>query len=360
MGLFEKFATKEREKERDSGKREEAEVAGPSLKEILANKEDSILFGLYLQDKGEEILGSKLGVGDLERWDYEALAIHRNGFLEVMERSKNISETLTSPMIEKLALLSPELKVIRDVSGTDSIQNALARHVRRLAITDGPQFKSLDRAISDMKAREKAMDEAENEMKKTFREYGISEDEYLALLEGGDASEVARDMEDDEGWWGKLRPMKKVRKAQKTQAQIERLAGMNADTIRRYLRDHEGDMKELGRVFSATMAHPELYKVLVDDLRAEKPEKPEPDMSFGELKTAAKIDEKELESAWEVFHKSHQIEYMENEITESEAIGNFTREYQEKMPVNKRGLWGTIWGQLFSMNVREHLRKATY
>src|ERR1700734_2071053 len=117
---------------------EQAEIKGPTIKEILANDAQSKLFGLYLEGEGQEgmELGLKLKSGELGREEFATLREKRKGFLEIMERSKNTLEVLNPETLKEIIAASPDLKDLAEVGGPEAMRNAIARYLPKMAILD--------------------------------------------------------------------------------------------------------------------------------------------------------------------------------------------------------------------------------
>lgn len=108
----------------------------PTLKDILADKEMSRGFNVYLEGQGKQEVIAKMLSGGLERADLDSLAEERQNFLERMTQEKEMREILLSGgNLQEFIKNSPDLTRISELVGEDGIKEALATvfHEKALA-----------------------------------------------------------------------------------------------------------------------------------------------------------------------------------------------------------------------------------
>jgi hypothetical protein len=351
MAIIERAAQKEKEDNKAFIKNEQDK--GPTLKEILANKEQSDLFGEYLKEERDGALAEKLISGNLDREDYRELGEKRKEFLEIMERSKNISDSLDTALISKLAEASPELKQVGEIYGPEAMRNAMKRHLPRIAITDRERFRNLDANLTHMQKGKEFRDQREAEIQEDLKEYGITEEEFFQLMQTGDAEEIAREIKKEYGWFKKRSVRLKDLKQE-----LEDLAKIKSEDIKQYLRLHKEDMKDLGKALEATLLdNPIVHETLMADLRKDEIPKNESGMAFSELKSTTNPKKEDVVKEWEEFQKLHGTEFIVNAVATEEGMDRFTQEYVKKNSKGKGGFWAMFWLDLFSSNVKKMIKE---
>jgi hypothetical protein len=356
MAIIEKFAKQEKEARRTLGGEplEREEIKGPSLKQILANNEQADLFGEYLNEEGDEELSRKLFTGELGRDEMIVLTEKRKGFLEILERSKNISEALDARTIQELGGSFPEVQQVIDLVGPEGIRNALKRHLPRIAITSRAEFDALDQVVTMKKETKKTMAEQEKEIAEIRKKFDLSEDEFLSLMQGGDSKELAKEIHKDLGFW-----KRKITRIKSIQEELEDVADLKSGEVRNLLLRYEADSNELGRVLGATMIDNQILReTVVADLRKDEMPKNEAGLGFGEMK---KLTDEDYKKAREDFEKEMadqnlDIDGMSNEKYQQEAE-RFSRAYLSKATKNKKGWWARIWESICAPKLADSLKR---
>lgn len=347
MSITEKYAQHQKDRRENFGEKDESkkEIEGPTLKEILANKEQQDLFGEYLETEGVKDLGSKLAGPRLEvdSNDFAALEEKRKGFLEILDRSKSITESLDANTLTKLVASSPELQTIAGMVGRDGIKAALSKHLPRAAITERQRFIDLEDALQQMAESKKKLDEEDEDIKKWCKENGIAEGEYLELLQTGDPEKIVKLARSQYSLWQKIATRRKKQENEVHQQSLD-----NARDIEEYWERYEADMKDVGSLLQLTMMeNPLIKESLVADLKKDSPEKSEPNMSFAEMKEVrnsilqTKASKEELNSAFDVYRRGHQ------EMNDDEALHGFSKAYTQDKLKGKKGFWASILASLF-------------
>lgn len=323
---------------------------GPTLKEILADKEQEDLFKGYLESEGDEELGAKLIDGDLKAADFATLEEKRKGFLEIIERSKSLLKSMDTATLTKIVEASPELQTIAGAVGREGIRAALEKNLPSVAISERYRFIDLEDAFKKMAASKKVIDKEDEDIKKWCRESGVSEKEYIDLLKTGDTQEIVDAVRSQQGIFSKMR----FRKWRKFDDTLFNESLQNAEEIDQYWKDHEQDTKDLGALLQVTMMKvPEVKEALIADLRGERVEKKEPEMSFAEVKAlAAKpLDEEDIEKAFTFYRTNHPG------MGKDEALHKFSEVYAgDRTKKNKKGFWSTIFSAMFASRVESFMK----
>lgn len=352
MSITEKYiqqqnARQEGQVENDEPKRK---AEGPTTKEILANKELEGLFADYLEAEGAEDLGAKLGESNLEGEDFVALEEKRKGFLEILDRSKSIMESLDPKTIEKLVASSPDLQAIAGAVGQEGIRTALSKHMPRVAIKERQRFIDLEATLGKMAESKKNIDQEDRDIQKWCREMGVSESEYLKLLQTGDTTEIIEGVRSQYGLWQKIKTNWK-----KLEKDIFNESLQNADEIKKYWENYNRDIEGVGSLLQSTMMeNPLIKETLIADLKKETVEKKEPNMSFTEMKDAIQtepVDKQKLEAALALYRKKHP------EMDENESLHGFSEAYANDRAKKKPGFWSKIFTVVFASNIEHYMKK---
>lgn len=328
------------------------EIKGPSVKEILADKKQSDLFGEYLKQEGDEELGEKILAGKLRREEYDALSGRRKGFLEIIERSTNVLAAVDRKSLQEMAAASPDLKKVADVHGTEGIEKALRSQLPRMAIMDREHFEALSTEIVARAELKKAVDEEEGWIRKMFKKYGdnINENELREVLRGGDATKIAEEVRKDMSWW-----QKRKNSIEDIKKEIEGIGEVAGEALRKHSDQLDANIQMLGGLLEASlMENEDMRAALGDHLKGEMVERPEPGMSFAEAKTEP--DDKDVRKEWREYQKLHMDE-LAGDLDYNEALHDFSQEYTAKKGVGKKGFWATIWAKFFSSSIENMLKK---
>lgn len=358
MGIIEKW--RERDKKEDLAVTGEEEVKGPTIKEILANKEQSELFGEYLGEEGEDDLGQKLKLApsELNREDFAALGERRKEFLGIIERSKNTLKLLDAKTIEEMVGESPELKNLSESGGPEVMRAALARYLPKLAILDRERFIALNDSVAAIAKRREAIEIDNKEIKKLCERYGIDEDKYLDVMRDGDPDEIAELVKEKISRFRRMLPgagdllKKRI-------AEFDR-----SDLIRQHLEELDGELREAGGALEATLMDNEILRAAFSAevaLDKESVPKPESGASFSEVK---RPKEDAVAEAWEKFGIAHEKKYgfkPENSPDEhyEEALEEFSKEYTKSNFKGKQGFWARVCSAFWSSMVEDMVRNRT-
>jgi hypothetical protein len=351
MSIAEKYIQQQNARRENFGEKDEPKkkIEGPTLKEILTNKEQQDLFGEYLGAEGAEGLGIKLAEKTLDSSDFAALEEKRKGFLEILGRSKSIMESLDSRTLTKLVESSPDLQTIAGAVGNDGIRNALSKHLPILAITERQRFINIENSLGQLAESKKTIEKEDEEIKKWCKENGIAESEYLELLQTGDPEKVVKLGRSQYGFWKKLTTSRREEEDIVHQQSLD-----NAREIEEYWKNYEDNLRGVGWLLQLTMMeNPTLRKTLIADIRKDVVETKDPGMSFSEMKEAIKttpIKKEEFDAAFVLYKKGHPG------MDEDHALHEFSQIYtNEKIP-RRPGFWAKIFAVVFASNVENFMK----
>ncbi len=352
--LFEKYAQDVKDASAAEHPNREKEIEGPTVKEILADKGKSDLFGEYLLNEGDKELGEKLLTGEPDRGDIDVLSKKRKGFLEILQRAENASELLDSDSLKEIIESSPDLKKLAEVGGSESIRAALKNNLPKMAITDRTRFEGLDKLIV---ARAKFIEEQgslEETVKKTFEKYELNDDEIVKIVRGGDISEIVEKIKED---------MSFVRSLLNSKGDIEKelrgLAKSHVLIFERQMAEAQSNMKRLGQsIESSLMDNDELRKAYAAEIRKDKSIKPEQGMSFADAKSEMeqRPDKGEVEQMRAQYRIKYRADLNAGRMTESDVSAKVARDYTSQKSKGKKGFWAMIWKQFFMASVENMIK----
>ena len=355
MPISEKYTQwQDEENAKIPGNAEPNELKGPTVKEILAHPEQSALFGTYLESEGDQELAKKIHEGDLTAADFAALAEKRQEYLSILERSKKIVNALDARTLAQFAASSPELKTIMASVGPEGIKGAFAKHLPEIAITDRDRFAVIEDALGAIAESKKTIADRDKAMEEWCRENGVSENEYLLMLQNGNegTKDVVDAMRSQYGWWKKLTTRKST--------QVREVFYDSLDTVRGIEKDREElsqNMERMGSLLHlAMMDNAAVKEALLADLRKDTVERKEPDMSFTEMKEGIKtvpVDTDELRDAYEVFQKADE----NKDLDEEDMLRKFSRAYTgDRMKKKKKGFWATIFQDVYASRIENSFK----
>lgn len=332
MGILERF--QERKTQKDIAGVAEQSLKVPLTKEILADKTQSRLFGMYLEAENASDMAQRLINGELTSDDFQTLEEYRQTFLERLERVENLKEAFGPREVEELVAHSPYLKDLAGAVGTGDISRAILKHLPEIAMREPDRFDDLD-AYADF-INENAADtlEKNKEIAEFCKQYKLEEEDFLEALESADPAEALKKRLSAGLWF-----FKKYRKA-KIAYNIEDL---DLEGVRKLLDRNGKDIQDLGRVLQAFISeNKEVRETLTASLRQEAPEKAPETVSFKEMKNSmnAVLQEKGTEEAWTKYKVAHPIG---NGVSMDDLRSNFSRDLvSSKLPRGRKGLWGNV------------------
>jgi hypothetical protein len=339
---------REIKKEDEARKTEEGGVevktpTGPTLKEILANRENSRLFGELLSEREETELAGNLLRGDLEIGDLRDLEGFRNEFVEILEQSKNLRESLTPENLREMIAHSSNLQEIYNLVGPKGIQEIMSRQLVSLAIRNPEEFKGLREILGRLDEERKNIKVRDKEIKDLCKKYNVSEKELAKALrieeEDERIKEIKRVVGKRMGIWRIFKWRKVVQKARKLDTREE---------IETMLENLNRTRAEFGEVLAATISgNEEVKRELISVIKSESPERMrERAFSFKEIAREMLPEEdfeKDILDEWERYKTSKDIRVVSDGDRE-----DFIDQFQKEKMKNKTGFWSDIFKVFFS------------
>lgn len=350
MSIFEKFRKAEQE---DKAKAAQAsgkeKIEGPTTKEILADKEQSRLFGEYLGKQGKKVFGEKIISGQLLPDEVDELSLDRQGFLETMESAKAMREQLSSKDIEAIVASWPELQKIADSVGSESVRELISRDVERLAIEDPDNFNRIDKAVENFESTEAAIKENSKKISEICTKYGIPEADYLTAVRDGENPSAVYDLvKSHMGNFKKLFSKKST-----IDAEIEGVKDLSED-LKGLSSDYDGRLRGIAGALRLTITgNKNVWNALVADMQGQRVERPEKEMAFSEVMSEP-LDRVEIQSEWEFYKRDHQSNPGFNE---AQAKMDFASEYLDKnVTKKKKGFWSVVGKAIWESFIQGSLK----
>lgn len=364
MGIIEKFGAEQREERKKANPSSRRE--GPPLKNIINDPEKFRLFGIYLEQQGDEALAVELAKGtSMDANLIDELDQKRAGFLEICDRAELICQSIDGKSLDLILEASPELKKIENMVGADGIQAVIRRQLPELAIREGADFVRIETKIKQLADAQKEIDENEKEIKAFMGKNGISEAVYKKAIESGDEVEIRaiilQKISGDKrykqyapkGWFGMLGVEESINEGLLT-ADLERemSATITMDQVNDLLQKRELAMQSIGSVLSLTLTNHDIFKEsLMKNVRSERLEKPEKDMTMNEFKEALNPDRETVMEDYKKYRKEHSKEYWLDNNTrfdEERFRSDFVRNYEGKIAKGKKGFFTNVFkGMIF-------------
>jgi hypothetical protein len=341
MAFIEKL--RQKQGETAAAKAKEQEPQGPTLKEILANGEQSRLFGMYLEEQKESGLAQKMMEGELSGDDLDALGERRKEFLEVTERVKEFREQLDAESVAEVVEASPDLQKIAELVGQEGIRDAVLKRLSELAIREPDRFANMNSAAEALRKTKKSVAEENENIEKLCKQYKVTEDEYMAAVQDRNPKAVENLIEDKMGIFKKL-----WKERVSGSLEFDLKAADKTSVIKNRVAELDRDLAQLGgSLRSVLVENGSVRKALITNLKGEKVPQQEPGTNFSEAnrsileaaEKATKIPTADVQKEWEAYKQKHKGD---TGFSVDEARGKFLSGYASSMTKNKKGFWATI------------------
>jgi hypothetical protein len=343
MGILEDFEKK---------KWEEAEeiepgigtVKGLSLREILVDDKESRLFGQFIESRGSEELARRLAAKELGQEELEQLAMERNAFSEMRERTRRVQEKLSQSEIAAILRSSPRLMNGAQLVGADKLREILSRHFDEMAIAQPEQFNDIEYHVSARDEAAEEIVEGNKTVEKLCKDEGISLEVYRELALNRDPLAFEKFVRNNMGT---------IQRIFTSQSTIERKAENidSRDRIKVLLAELESSRNKLGNALGGIVFSDERgIERLASVLRSEKESR---DLSVEEAKAVrvdAKKEEADMNKEWENWKKVHADYGSDIEASRSEFAGEFSKKRKKE-----RGFWVGLFYAMFVRNRAENL-----
>ncbi|MDP3779248.1 MAG: hypothetical protein Q8R30_04370 [bacterium] len=249
-----------------------------TVKDVLADKKDSALFGEFLKSApGGYGVPERMMKGEATSSDLELMAAQKDEFLKRKEQIGEFSGKLTPEFLRELAAQSPKIEVLMKLGGVGSIETAIKSQLEMLAMREPARFQSMINAVEQLtKKHEELNKRLEDKLKKC----GISEEDYLRIIQGTKNgaeryNELKKLLEDTTarggfGVW--VRGEKKdfdIKRNAQIRGRIKELN--NLSELENMRGQYETELREMGDILGTSVnQHAEMRKTFNDVLLGEK------------------------------------------------------------------------------------------
>ncbi len=340
MGSIEDIRKQQQAARREQNPTAKKPDEGPTIKEILASKEKSELFGFYLDQDNETDLGIRLKRGDtFDEEELKDLERRRADFVNALDQAKNVGEALDSIPMDEIVALSPGLKKFQAIGGPDAIRNAIIRSLPRVAITDRERFLNLNEKITAWNETQKTVAAQNEEIKKVCKKYRITEGEFTKTMSEDNYDELYTLIRSRMSFFKKMWNTK------------SRLAGKadlhKGSAIKAYIAKIDSDLGNIGGVLALSLTENKtLNAAFMAEVTGQKNEKPERGTSFTEFKKPGEDEKDGVKDDWEIFRLDWKQKYgydPENASPEKFDTAYYTFKANQ---ISKAGLreTNTFWG----------------
>src|SRR5262249_45585508 len=121
--------------------------AGPTLKEILADKEKGERFSQMMEAEGKEDLAAKMLDNSLDVDDLAELDGMRKMFIERGKDAEAIVGNLKPELLMQLGKRSPELQKMINVVGAENFSNVIQKQLLEVAYAEPGVFRDVANAL---------------------------------------------------------------------------------------------------------------------------------------------------------------------------------------------------------------------
>jgi hypothetical protein len=163
-----------------------------TLAEIMADKEESHLFGLMLEEDKDanKDMAARFAAGKLNPEDFADLEIQRKAFTEKMDNAENISKELTSESVMEMGRQDPKLQEIINISGPEKMLSAVKAELAEVAIKDPARFDKLSKSVEIMQSFEKGrLKDLDDSVKEYCKKEKIDSKDYEKIAAIKDTAE---------------------------------------------------------------------------------------------------------------------------------------------------------------------------
>lgn len=193
---------RERATAREEGDIAPPEPTKPKLKvnktfaEIREDDAASAGFLRFLESNGhaelqKSILLAEQDPDKMDRPMLKKLNAEKEKFLLLMERAESTIKALDTQTITNLTEINAGLHDVAEWGGLERINEAIQSKIPKIATGDPVRFEALAKSIENQTKQEKRAEEREKQIRATFKQWDIVNDETIAKLMYGDDPEKA-------------------------------------------------------------------------------------------------------------------------------------------------------------------------
>ncbi len=354
MGILDQFKkNKEEKKDKEKEKKNQGPLPpeGHTLKEVLADKEHSDLFGEFLAQNGLKDLAERIRDKTLTESDIDLLEEQRKIFSGKMTQTEKLKESITEENIVGFARANPDFQKIVNLVGPGRAVKVIQSQLKELSITDEARFKNIVKKIeAHDKHKNGKYKEINDQVEKLLADNKISSKEYLDVFAIEDFNERRKAQEKLARKYGRkwFHGLNK---------DLFAMLMDSGDSTEEQVKLLSAKEKAIGSALFATISENEsVRKSLFAELVGEKAPV-ESKIGFNEAKKGT-LDEKKFDENWE--HEKQQSDYDSQPPDVQENIRNvFVDEQKQKYrEANKgKGFWASIFEAMFERMINDKKAK---
>ncbi len=343
---------------------------GMTMAEILANKSDSINFGLYLKtERTDPALTERLISGTLKDGDINELEGLRSVFAKKIEKARELSDYINEENVVSLAGKSPGVQKILNLMVPAKAVTVFKNMFEKMSITDGATFSTISSAITTLEDYKNGkLKDVEDGVQCLIEKYRIKDEEALteALQIKNKASReeaLAKIVKDGHGKIRKLFDwmtdgnsgffrdpslIAKVSELNKKKGQIEKA-----------ILEVNKKMKSVGEVLASSVNNnPDLLNAFSKELIGKKVDKDGNNSAFKDLYSVPETEKteeeiikemqvsldkkiKDMGATWTAKTKKEKDDYVNT------AFKNDYKDDSKKEYKKKSGFWSFFFSMLF-------------
>ncbi|MEN9561142.1 MAG: hypothetical protein RIQ56_415 [Candidatus Parcubacteria bacterium] len=258
-----------------------------TLKAIMGNEKESVLFGKFLAGMGRADLNQNLLSGNLNQTDMDDLNQAREEFFVRKEQVQEVSGGLTEEMVENLVKSNRELEALSRILPTKDIHAMVQRQLEGVAMSDPTVFRDVQMRLQRLQRFEQgAYKDLDRDLEQMCAAAGISSDRYAAILQDRDParmrSRLAAEVRQNFDAWTSVRDW--WYKGGISSSWARSLAGRKGeiDTARADLRINRSI---LGTALNdALTTNPQMLQMLSSEILGDKQKKDERESGFRDLR----------------------------------------------------------------------------
>lgn len=336
---------------------DESLIPGKTLTEILKNKDESAIFGSFL-DKDDEgrALAERLSKNELQPADLQALEAKRVIHIKKMEEVATLESHMTPEYITDFAKSSPQFQNIVNLIGPAKSTEALKKQMRELLVSDSVRFDELSGKLTELiDYRNGGLSKLDDEILEHIRSNGVSEASFVEAMAMEDEKArkvfLADKVHESYGFFKGTADFFTLGKYSKKDA--EKLAARKAD-MDKALAELNNRISGVGEMLENVVDKSDIMReAFSTEIIGEKMPPVEPKTTFMESRKQAPLEEKEIDDKWKNYRKEIKFDKLEPAKQKAEVKkfkNNLIKEEQEKR--KKKGFWSRLFGSFFETTVK--------
>ncbi len=349
------------------------EDRGPTLDKILANEEQSALFGEMVKaSKAGGGFAERLFTGKLNQNELDKAEKIRQDFHNKMEASKKVLEGINVEKLRDLARYSPGFEKILNLAGEKKISEALHHQMELLAIQDPTRFQKLSKAMEKLNSHETGdYKNIDSKVEELCAKHKIDPDQYSEILAIPD--EKQRDAALQKVIHEKYNKFQKLGNWLTRGSLAEkRLKKFNDESAKENVSYDEihiamdlmsTELKNVGKVLSDTINKNESVRHAVSHVATNKTLEDAPPENLATFEESREqLTDEDIENEWEDFKKEKKLDgdkFGKEHPTEQDKLRDEFIDMQKEKEKEKRGngFWAMISNLISEKTLDTHKSK---